>query len=185
MPCRRFSTVLAPWVLAAVMAALGLATGAARAADDSDAAQVQELMSRGALESALQWARRNAEAKPRDAQAQFLVGVVLMDLGRDDEALAAFQQFSQAYPELPDPLNNIALLHVRAGRLEQAREALETALRSDPGHRLSRQNLGRVYLMLAVRQWELAAAGAPLEAPLQRMLEGARALLAGGPATPR
>ena len=101
----------------------------------------------------------------------------LMDLQRSDEALAAFTRLSQEYPELPEPFNNIALLQVRAGRLELARQALESALRNDPGHRAARANLGEVHLMLAVQAWQQAASGAPLDARLQRKLDAARALV--------
>jgi tetratricopeptide (TPR) repeat protein len=123
--------------------------------------------------------------QPGDAQALFHQGVALMDLHRDDEALALFLRMTGEYPELPDPYNNIALLEVRRGHLELARQALESALRNDPGHRIARANLGQVHLMLAVQAWELAAAGSPLDAALQRQLEGARALLAAAGVRPR
>ena len=76
--------------------------------------------------------------------------------------------------------NNIALLQVRAGRLELARQALESALRNDPGHRAARANLGEVHLMLAVQAWQQAASGALLDAQLQRKLDVARALVGSG-----
>jgi tetratricopeptide (TPR) repeat protein len=119
------------------------------------------------------------------AQERFLQGVALMDEQRDAAALEVFVQLTQEYPGLPDPYNNIALLHARAGRLEEARQALEVALRNDPGHRTARANLGRVHLMLAVQSWELAAAAGPLDLQTQRMLEGARALLGARTAAPR
>ncbi len=143
-----------------------------------EAAEVRELLTRGDFTTALQRAEKAAAANPRDAQARFLVAVVLMDSQRNDEALAQFTRLAQDYPELPDPQNNIALLHARAGRLDQARQALETALRNDPSHRLARANLGQIYLMLAVQALEQAAALGPLDAPVQRRLEAVRALLA-------
>ena len=152
-----------------------MAGGAAFA---DEAAEVRALLTRGELEAALQRAERAAAAKPLDAQLQFLHGVVLMDLQRDGPALEVFTRMSQDYPELPDPFNNIALLHARAGEFELARQALESALRNDPGHRLARANLGRVHLVLAVQAWEQLSAQGPLDVALQRQLEGARALLA-------
>jgi Flp pilus assembly protein TadD len=143
-----------------------------------EAAEVRGLMARGDLASALQRAEKASAAKPRDAQARFLHGVVLMDMQRDGQALALFASMAQEYPELPDPHNNMALLHARAGRLEQARQSLETALRNDPTHRAARANLGQIHLMLAVQAWEQAASAGPIDPPLQRKLEGARALLA-------
>ena len=154
-----------------------MAGGAALA---DEAAEVRALVTRGELEAALQRAERAAAAQPRDAQLQFLHGVVLMDLQRDGPALEVFTRMSQDYPELPDPFNNIALLHARAGEFELARQALESALRNDPGHRLARANLGRVHLLLAIQAWDQLAAQGPLDVALQRQLDSARALAFGG-----
>jgi tetratricopeptide (TPR) repeat protein len=140
--------------------------------------EVRALLARGEPAAALKRAEAGVAAQPRDAQLRFLLGVALMDLGRDADALAHFTRMAQDYPELPDPHNNIALLHARAGRLEMARQALETALRNDPGHRTARINLGQVHLMLAVQAFEAASAEGPLDAPLLRRLEAVRALLA-------
>jgi Flp pilus assembly protein TadD len=155
--------------------ALGLAGAPARA---DEAAEVRALAARGDFAAALQRVEKAVAANPKDAQLRFLQGVVLMDMHKDDAALEVFNQLSQEYPELPDPYNNIALLHARAGRLELARQALEVALRNNPGHRTARANLGMVHLMLAVQAWESAAAGTNADPALQRRLEGGRALLA-------
>lgn len=141
---------------------------------------IQNLTARGDLVGALRATESAVQADPRSAQARFLRAVVLMDLQRDAAALDAFTQLAQEFPELPEPYNNIALLLVRGGRLEPARQALETALRNDPGHRTARTNLGEVHLMLAVQAWERAAAEGPLEARLARRLDAARALVASG-----
>lgn len=115
---------------------------------------------------------------PSEAFAQ---AVRLMDAGRDAEAAVAFERVAQDWPELPEPWNNLALLHARAGRLDEARVALETALRNDPGHVAARANLAEVHLRLALRAWEQAAAAAPDDAALQRRVRLAREWLA----TPR
>ena len=146
--------------------------------------ELRALLARGEAATALPRLEKAAAAAPRDAQLRFLLGVALMDLQRDEAALAHFSSMAQDYPELPDPYNNIALLQARAGRLEAARQALETALRNDPSHRAARLNLGQVHLMLAVQAWELAAAEGPLDTALLRRLEMVRALLLNGPAAP-
>jgi tetratricopeptide (TPR) repeat protein len=155
--------------------ALLLATGVARADLVTD---VQTLIARGNASAALAATDQALAARPRDAQARFLRGVALLELARNDDALALFTELSQEYPELPEPHNNIALLQVRAGRLELARQALETALRNDPDHRIARLNLGEVHLMLAVQAWEKAAAAGPLDARMARRLDSARSLVA-------
>jgi len=166
-------------------AGLALLCLAAASAFADDAADVRALLARGEATAALQRVESALAARPRDVALRFLQGVVLLDLQRDDAALAHFTAMTQDYPELPDPYNNIALLHARAGRLELARQALETALRNDPGHRTARSNLGEVHLMLAAQAWELASATGPVDVVLLRRLEGVRALLAAAPAVGR
>lgn len=165
-----------PLALVCLVLALSAPGQAARAA--SEAAEIRALMAKADLPAALQRAERAVAAKPQDTALRFLQGVVLMDLLRDAEALSLFTQLSQQYPELPDPLNNIALLHARGGRLTEARQALEAALRNDPSHRTARTNLGQIHLMLAVQAWEQAGTDGVPDAALQRKLDGARALLA-------
>ena len=141
---------------------------------------VHSLVVKGDLAAALRTADAAIQFNPSDAQSRFLRAVVLMDMQRSDEALAAFTSLSQEYPELPEPFNNIALLQVRAGPLELARQALETALRNDPGHRAARSNLGEVHLMLAVQAWSQVASSGQLDPRLLRKLDAARALVGSG-----
>ncbi len=171
-----------PALLATGLAALCLVAGAAHA---DEATELRALLTRGEPAAALQLAERALAARPRDVSLRFLQGVALMDLKRDADALAHFTAMAQEYPELPDPYNNIALLQARAGRLEAARQALESALRNDPGHRIARANLGEVHLMLAAQAWELATATGPVDVPLLRRLEAVRALLAAAPSAAR
>ncbi len=136
------------------------------------------LMARGDLPGALSAADRGLQADPRNASLRFLRGVVLMDLRRDDEAIVQFTQLTHEYPELPDPFNNLALLQARAGRLEEARVLLHSALLNDPGHQAARVNLGQIHLLLASRAWEQAAGSPAADAALRRKLQALRALLA-------
>jgi len=164
MPFRRLITVLVLMLCGAAFA--------------DEATEVQRLMRSGDLAAALQRAERAAQADPRDAKVRFLQGVVLLDLKRDADAMAAFQRLTEDFPELSEPYNNIALLHARAGRLEQARAALEIALRNDPTQLAARQNLGDIHLRLALQAWETAASATPADAGLQRKLRLARELAA-------
>lgn len=160
---------LARWlILAAFIAGPALA---------DERADVQALATQGNLPAALERADKWLLAKPNDVPMRFLRGLILMDLKRDDAALAAFNELSADHPDLPEPFNNIALLQARAGRLELARTALETALRNDPAHVLARRNLGEVYLRMAVQAWERAALQTPADTQLQQRLRAARDIL--------
>jgi tetratricopeptide (TPR) repeat protein len=95
-------------------------------------------------------------AKPRDAQAKFKRGTVLAHLGRDDDAIRQFIELTEAYPELPEPYNNLAALYAKHGRYEEARAALETAVTANPAFGLAYENLGDLYLLLANEAYKRA-----------------------------
>lgn len=88
-------------------------------------------------------------SNPHDAQARFKRGTVLAHLNRDDEAITAFTELTQLYPELPEPYNNLAALYAKHGRYAEARAALETATKVNPGYGLAYENLGDLYLRMA------------------------------------
>lgn len=159
-----------------VLVLLALCLSPAAWADE--ATEVQRLVRAGELPAALERAERASAADAGDAKLRFLTGVILMDLQRDGAALAVFERLTEDFPELAEPYNNIALLKARAGQLDEARAALETALRNDPTLRAARSNLGDVYLRLAMRAWEAVASEAPGDAGLQRRLRAAREIVA-------
>ncbi|BAN23541.1 tetratricopeptide TPR_2 repeat protein [Caballeronia insecticola] len=95
-------------------------------------------------------------SNPRDVQAKFKRATVLARLNRDDEAITAFTELTQAYPELPEPYNNLAALYAKKGRYEEARVALETAVKANPAYALAYENLGDLYLRLANESYKRA-----------------------------
>jgi Flp pilus assembly protein TadD len=115
--------------------------------------------------------------RPTDPELRFLRGVLLADLGRTEAAMAAFVALNQDFPELPDPLNNLAVLYAARGELERARELLESALRNEPRHLTARENLGDVYLRLAIREWQAVSEQTRPEPALTRKLALARQLV--------
>ena len=151
------------------------------AAHADAAADVQRAIDQGDAARALALATPALTAKPGDARLRFLQGVALFDLKRDAQALAVFSALAQDYPQLPEPHNNIAAIHARMGQWEQARTALEMALRNDPSQNAARENLGDVYLQLALAQWSTAGSKTRPSPELQRKLRLARELLAAQP----
>jgi Flp pilus assembly protein TadD len=139
-------------------------------------ADARRLADAGQTEQALRLVEQSMTTRPADAPLQFFQGVLLADLGRSDEAMAIFERLSQNYPELPDPLNNLAVLHAARGELDAATELLKRALRNAPGHRSARENLGDVYLRMAIREWTAAQGGALPQRALTRKLEMARGI---------
>ncbi|CAB3747655.1 tetratricopeptide repeat protein [Paraburkholderia humisilvae] len=107
---------------------------------------------------------------PRDAQARFKRATVLARMGRTDDAIAAFTELTQAYPELPEPYNNLAALLAKQGRYGEARVALETATKANPGYGLAFENLGDLYLRMADQAYRRAQSLGAASATTQQRL---------------
>ena len=160
---------------AIALLALGALTGAAHAQKAGKAgqteplpAQITRLAQAGQIDEALEKARAYLEREPHDAHVRFMHGNLLAQAGRADEAEAALVQLTRDYPELAEPYNNLAVLRAARGQLEPAREALETAVRLDPGYATASENLGDIYLRLAAAAYAQAAAAQPAAAAAAR-----------------
>ncbi|MFN7641432.1 MAG: tetratricopeptide repeat protein [bacterium] len=110
---------------------------------------LQQLLRGGKLVEAEAQADLHLKSKPRDPQMRYLKGLIQRETGRVDEALATFHSLTEDFPELPEPYNGLAVIHASQGRYEEARVALEQALRAHPGYTTARENLGDVYVRLA------------------------------------
>jgi tetratricopeptide (TPR) repeat protein len=67
------------------------------------------------------------------------------------------------------------VLHAAAGRYDEARVALEAALRANPAYAVALENLGDVYARLAERAWQRAQsldARNPRLAPKLKAVQG-------------
>ena len=135
----------------------------------------QSLLKRGETARALQRIEARVAAKPQDAQARFLQGVILTELKRSDDAKAVFRQLTIEFPQLPEPYNNLAVLYAASGHFEEARQALEAAIRANPKYGVAYENLGDIYAQLASNAYDKAAAISP-NASLNSKLRLAREL---------
>lgn len=117
---------------------------------------IQKNIASARYSQALQLAETQLSLQPQDFQAQFLRGVALSELGRTVQAIQAFEQLIESSPEMPEPYNNLAVLHAQQGDLEQAKQALEMAIRTKPDYAIAYENLGDIYARLAVRHYQRA-----------------------------
>ena len=162
-------------LLSALVLGAALLAGAALAATD-EARDVERLWRGGEAAMATQRLDKALAARPTDLKLRFLKGVMLSEQKRDAEAIDIFQRLTEDHPDQPEPYNNLAVLHAGQGRIELARELLETALRHDSGYLAAHENLGDVFIALAQRSYEKAQAGGRANAGLDRKLRLAREL---------
>jgi Flp pilus assembly protein TadD len=131
-----------------------LAAPALTLADDYG--EVGQLLRNGRHAEALARADQFIAAKPRDPQMRFMRGVILTESGRINDAIAAFVKLTEDYPELPEPYNNLAVVYAGQSRFDEARAALETAIRINPSYATAHENLGDVYAKLASQAYSKA-----------------------------
>lgn len=98
---------------------------------------------------------------PDDPESRVQLASLLLDLGREEEALAQLERAQQAGYESVTVLKMRADAHVRRGEWEAATEALSRAVELQPANAALRARLGRVWLErrdFAAAERELLAA---------------------------
>ena len=152
LPRARLS--LSPAMRALLLAAAcGIALPALAAVEHDE---VDRLMQAGKLDEAMSRADAFLKDKPKDPQMRFLKGVIQLDTGKRNEAIAAFTQLTQDAPELPEPYNNLAVIYASQNQFDKARSALESAIRTNPSYATAQENLGDVYARLASQAYSKA-----------------------------
>ena len=125
----------------------------------SHADEIQDankLFKQGQQEQALEKLDSVLAAKPKDAQARFLKGLIFTEQGKTAEAIKIFSGLTEDYPDLPEPYNNLAVLYAGQGQYEKAKVALEAAIRTHPSYATAHENLGDIYAKMASQAYDRA-----------------------------
>ena len=149
-----------------------------RADDIQDASQ---MLRSGQHQQALERINKVLAAKPRDAQARFLKGLILTEKGDTKEAVLIFTKLTEDYPDLPEPYNNLAVIYAAQGQYDKARGALEQSIRTHPSYATAYENLGDVYSKLASQAYDKALQLDSSNATAQNKLALVRELVGGAP----
>src|ERR671914_1977004 len=169
-----------------------IALGSALPVCADEVQEAAKLLKAGQHKQALELVNKVLAAKPRDAQARFLKGLIFTEQGKSKEAIEIFTQLTKDYPELPEPYNNLAVIYASQGQYEKARAALEQSIRTHPSYATAYENLGDVYAKLASQAYDKALqidksnTGAKNKLSLVREIgrETAPAAVAASPAKP-
>ncbi len=81
---------------------------------------------------------------PERAVQQFAQAVAMLESGRTTDAELELKQLALAYPQFPGPYLNLGLLYERVGRLQEAEQALQQALKRGLPSALAYTQLGVV-----------------------------------------
>jgi tetratricopeptide (TPR) repeat protein len=140
--------------LAAIALCMGLSAPVFAQSDDLQ--EAQQLLKQGQIDRALERVDQYLKTKPKDARGRFLRGILLTEQNKPNEAIRVFTELTQDYPELPEPYNNLAVLHASQGQYDKARAALEMAIRTHPSYATAHENLGDIYAKMASQAYDKA-----------------------------
>ncbi|MBS0369546.1 MAG: tetratricopeptide repeat protein [Proteobacteria bacterium] len=143
---------------------------------------LQGLLSQGKFARVAERTDALLASKPQDAQLRFLKGIALAELNRNADAIAVFQKLTEDYPDLPEPYNNLAVLHAKQKQYDKARLALEAAIRLRPGYATAHENLGDVYAGLAGQAYDKAQSLDPSNAAARHKVSIIREITSISPA---
>ncbi|MCR4304766.1 MAG: hypothetical protein NUV63_11180, partial [Gallionella sp.] len=91
-----------------------------------------------------------------------------------------FSALTGDYPELPEPYNNLAVLYAGQGQYDNAKLALEMAIRTHPSYATAHENLGDIYAKMASQAYDRALQLDRSNTATQTKLAMIQDLFAGG-----
>ncbi len=146
-------------LLTFVLSCLLLAFSASAKADIYS--EVNRLVLAEQWSSAQSQAEKHLKTQPTDPQMRLLLSRIQDGQGQAAAAMATLQTLSQSFPELPEPHNNLAALLARQNRYAEALVSLQAAIRARPDYATALENLGDVYLALAIEAYQNANRAMP------------------------
>ena len=94
--------------------------------------------------------------QPNNILVQFLTAVAYQQNNQTQNAQQLYQQIILDHPKLPEPRNNLALIHLQQGEHDQAIEVLIGSLKTHPAYATAWQNLNKLYQGLASEAYRKA-----------------------------
>ena len=164
--------------IALLLASLLIAPCAGAQSDDYQ--EASRLFRSGQQAQALERVDNFLKGNPKDARARFLKGLILTEQNKPADAIKLFTGLTEDFPELPEPYNNLAVLHASQGQYDKARAALEMAIRTHPSYATAHENLGDIYAKMASQAYDKALQLDKSNAAAQTKLELIKELFTGG-----
>jgi len=118
--------------------------------------EIKALADRGNFDAAVTEIERFLKKNPDHVEGRLLLGVFLIWRGDSDRATDVFGKLADDYPDLVEPYNNLAAIHVANQRYREAEAALEKVIAMNPGYEMAWENLGDILAWHASSLYERA-----------------------------
>jgi tetratricopeptide (TPR) repeat protein len=135
------------------------------------------------MESALAELLEAKSEHPDDARIRNFLAIVLVRLGKNEEAATEYREAIRLNPQMEDAYRNLGFLEWNEHQLEAAREALDQAVELSPNDSFAHYYLGRVLLdekLYAQAIQEIQSSNVPLPSDASFSIQLAAAHIAVG-----
>ena len=119
-------------------------------------AQLQLLTEQKEFARVLNLGGKMLAQNPDEPNILFMLAYANQMTNRSDEAVALYRQLIQSHPQLPEPRNNLAMIHLAAGDYDRASELLVDAINTHSSYATAYANLIRVYKGIASEAYRRA-----------------------------
>ena len=126
---------------------------------------------------ALALAQKHLAQHPSDPQMRLILSQIQDGQGDLAQAMSTLEALTHAFPELPEPHNNLAVLYAREGRQEQALLALQAAIRARQDYPVALENLGDLHTQMALQAYHKALKGTTAPERVRLKIERAEQLI--------
>ncbi len=123
--------------------------------------QARQLIREGRPAEAARLLAQVLRDHPEDTRARDYLAAAYYDMGAHDESLEALRRVVEAWPHKARCWRNYAMLLRKVGRLEEAQQACDRALRRDPDYRKAQLEHRKIRRLLRLPVCE--ACGMPIE----------------------
>ena len=142
---------------------------------------VNRLINSGQWDKAQKEVDQRLQVAPTDPQMRLLLSRIQEAQGQTQAAMDTLQAFTQSFPELAEPHNNLAVLLARENRHADALASLQAAVQARPDYAVALENMGDVYAALASQAYAKALQITPQQRRIQAKQLGIDQMLKAAP----
>ncbi len=130
----------------------------------SETDEIAKLAEEGKTDEAITMLKRYLKQFPKSVNGRLLLGNILVNAGRTEEAIAVYRDLAGDFDKLTDvdsnsavvTYNNLAVLYARERKYDDALRALELAIKTHPSYATAHENLGDLYARMASEAYDRA-----------------------------
>jgi colicin import membrane protein len=136
-------------IAVAGLVGISLCTNTFAQVNASTLSEINQLLEQGKANDAAKLVQSQLRLHSMDVQLRFMQGVVAVEQKKYDQAIQIFSALTKEHPNLPEPYNNLAVLHAIKGDDRKAAQVLEQAIGTNPSYATAHENLGDLYARMA------------------------------------